>query len=173
MFLGTKTELISCFLKIWKENKVIKYEMQRTKRETSSNWWLAQRRCICKALLGGHSSTGVQLCQAILDKIYYKFVSTIQQLWSSFTQALRLVRSLNELKNELRSLTVRVDGKKETVDGLLKTQRWFFYNDQYIGKEYELVLTRTNFACTDFSCLIILPLSHFLSYLEGFSMLLK
>ena len=89
------------------------------------------------------------------------------------SQALRLVRSLNELKNELRSLTVRVDGKKETIEALLKSQRWSFYKDQYTGKEYELDLSKTNCAHPDFSCLIILPLPRFASYLEGFSMLRK
>ena len=42
------------------------------------------------------------------------------------SQALRVVRSLDEIKAELRSLTVKVDGREETVAGLLETGRWFF-----------------------------------------------
>ena len=37
-----------------------------------------------------------------------------------------MVRSLDEIKAELRSLTVKVDGREETVAGLLETGRWFF-----------------------------------------------
>ena len=36
------------------------------------------------------------------------------------SQALRVVRSLEEVKEELRGLTVRVDGQEETVSGLLE-----------------------------------------------------
>ena len=39
------------------------------------------------------------------------------------SQALRLVRSLEEVKEELRGLTVRVDGQEETVSGLLESGR--------------------------------------------------
>ena len=35
--------------------------MQRTRPKRTSNWWLAHRRGICKALLGGRESTGVQI----------------------------------------------------------------------------------------------------------------
>ena len=38
-----------------------------------------------------------------------------------------MVRSLNEVKEELRSLTVKVDGQEESVSGLLQTGRSFFY----------------------------------------------
>ena len=38
-----------------------------------------------------------------------------------------MVRSLNEVKEELRSLTVRVDGQEQTVDDLMQTGRSFFY----------------------------------------------
>ena len=38
-----------------------------------------------------------------------------------------MVRSLDEVKEELRSLTVKVDGQEETVSGLLQTGRSFFY----------------------------------------------
>ena len=39
-----------------------------------------------------------------------------------------MVRSLDEVKEELRSLTVRVDGQEETVDGLLEAGRLIFYH---------------------------------------------
>ena len=39
------------------------------------------------------------------------------------SQALRVVRSLEEVKEELRGLTVRVDGQEETVSGLLESGR--------------------------------------------------
>ena len=42
------------------------------------------------------------------------------------SQALRLVRSLEEVKEELRGLTVRVDGQEETVVGLLESGRFLF-----------------------------------------------
>ena len=38
-----------------------------------------------------------------------------------------MVRSLDEVKEELRSLTVKVDGQEESVAGLLQTGRLFFY----------------------------------------------
>ena len=41
------------------------------------------------------------------------------------SQALRVVRSLEEVKEELRGLTVRVDGQEETVAGLLESGRCF------------------------------------------------
>ena len=41
------------------------------------------------------------------------------------SQALRVVRSLEEVKEELRGLTVRVDGQEETVVGLLESGRFF------------------------------------------------
>ena len=46
----------------------------------------------------------------------------------SYSQALRLVRSLDEMKEELRGLTMKVDGQEETVAGLLETGRWFFFS---------------------------------------------
>ena len=45
----------------------------------------------------------------------------------AYSQALRMVRSLDEMKAELRGLTVKVDGQDETVAGLLDTGRWFFF----------------------------------------------
>ena len=38
-------------------------------------------------------------------------------------QALRIVRSMEELKEELRSLTVRIDGQQATVAGLFENGR--------------------------------------------------
>ena len=38
-------------------------------------------------------------------------------------QALRIVRSMEELKEELRSLTVSIDGQQETVAGLFENER--------------------------------------------------
>ena len=45
------------------------------------------------------------------------------------SQALRMVRSLDEIKEELRGLTVKVDGQEDTVAGLLETGRWFSFTD--------------------------------------------
>ena len=39
-----------------------------------------------------------------------------------------MVRSLDEVKEELRSLTVRVDGQEESVVGLVQTGRSIFYH---------------------------------------------
>ena len=38
-------------------------------------------------------------------------------------KVLRIVRSMEELKEELRSLTVRVEGRQETISELLKNRR--------------------------------------------------
>ena len=42
-----------------------------------------------------------------------------------------MVRSLDEIKEELRGLTVKVDGQQEAVAGLLETGRWSFFTDPY------------------------------------------
>ena len=42
-----------------------------------------------------------------------------------------MVRSLDEIKEQLRSPTVKVDGQEETVAGLLETGRLFFFYTEY------------------------------------------
>ena len=44
----------------------------------------------------------------------------------AYSQALRMVRSLDEMKEELRGLTVKIDGQEETVAGLLNPGRCVF-----------------------------------------------
>ena len=70
-----------------------------------------------------------------------------------------MVRSLDELKEELRSLTVRVDGQEETVAGLLEAGRLIFY---HIWTAFGTNLTSSFHTCrlflADYSSLATLPL---------------
>ena len=80
------------------------------------------------------------------------------------SQALRLVRSLEEVKEELRGLTVRVDGQEETVVGLLESGRFFLiflYLISLFKINYFLFVCKMNLCrlfMADYSILTTLPL---------------
>ena len=41
------------------------------------------------------------------------------------SQIIRMVRSLDEIKKEFKTLSFLVDGQRETAESLLKSGRWF------------------------------------------------
>ena len=86
------------------------------------------------------------------------------------SQALRVVRSLEEVKEELRGLTVRVDGQEETVVGLLESGR-FFLIFLYLIWLFKIYHFRNSlyveWIFADFSWPTILFSPHFHSYPEG------
>ena len=145
--------------------RIIVQESQKT-----SNWWLAQRRGFCEALPGGHSSVGefffweVPSSKSSMGRILGEIAQHCL-LERASSQALRMVRSLDEIKEELRGLTVKVDGQEDTVAGLLETGRWFSFTDPDNKTKVKFTVQTINwYLCVhrlfmaDYSSLATLPL---------------